>query len=64
MPYDIDGNNRFSANTFLFDAARGNIAGITARNKFGRNPDIDTSTDPEDVWNGADQLYFSGQPAS
>ena len=31
---------------------RGLVAGIGSLNKFGRNPDVDTGSDPEDVWDG------------
>jgi hypothetical protein len=35
---------------FLIEVAKGNVAGHAIVNKFGRNPDVDTGTDPEDVW--------------
>ena len=35
-----------------FDVAAGNVPGESAFSKFGRNPDINTASDPEDVWNG------------
>lgn len=42
------------------DVAQGLIEGLSQVNKFGRNPDIDTATDPEDVWNGGGD--YTGQP--
>ena len=35
---------------FLLQLARGHIANHSSVHKFGYNPDIDTSTDPETVW--------------
>lgn len=32
------------------DIALGRFGGFTAINKWGHNPDVDTTTDPEDVW--------------
>lgn len=35
---------------YLVEVERGNIANVSEYNKFGRNPDIDTASTPEDVW--------------
>ena len=37
---------------FYFDVASGAVANHQGVNKFGQNLDIDTTTDPEDVWDG------------
>lgn len=37
---------------FGIEAARGFFDGIEYSTKFGRNPDIDIGTAPEDMWNG------------
>tara|TARA_R110000824_G_scaffold75671_1_gene191888 strand:+ start:1769 stop:2671 length:903 start_codon:yes stop_codon:yes gene_type:complete len=45
------------ANTdYDIQLALGLVPGAYAVEKFGRNPDIDTATVPEDVWNGS-QIY-------
>jgi hypothetical protein len=38
--------------TFEREVALGNVSNYTSDSKYGRNPDIDTTTFPEDVWNG------------
>jgi len=35
---------------FLIEVARQNLSDVSYTNKYGRNPDIDTGTDPEDIW--------------
>ena len=39
--------------TDLVEVQKGTVAGHSIVHKFGRNPDVDTGTDPEDVWNTA-----------
>ncbi len=34
------------------DIAAGRYTGLSIVNKFGRNPDVDAGSTPEDVWNG------------
>lgn len=35
---------------FHANVSLGNVAGMSVMDKFGRNPDVDTGTDPEDLW--------------
>ncbi len=44
------------------EAAMGNLAGVADFEKFGKNSDIDTGTDPEDIWNGGGT--YTGFPTS
>lgn len=37
---------------FLLDVANGGVPGLEHVHVFGQNPDVDTGTDPEDVWDG------------
>jgi len=43
---------------FLIEVAKGNIPGHSVVNKFGHNPSITTSTDPEDIWAGGGLYDF------
>lgn len=45
---------------FLFGVTRGRYPGFTIDTRFGYNPDIDTATDPEDIW--ALGGLYTGQP--
>lgn len=38
--------------------------GTIVVNKFGRNPDVDTTSDPEDVWGGGGLYVFMTGPTS
>ena len=46
---------------FLFSIARGEADGFLSDVKFGYNPDIDTDSTPEDVWQSGG--LYTGQPA-
>lgn len=46
----------FGDTDFLINVARGLVSGHKLVDKFGHNPDIDTTSEPEDVW-GAGGTY-------
>ena len=46
------------------EVSRGAISGVARVHKFGYNPDIDTGTDPEDVWGGGGLYPFLAAPAT
>lgn len=49
-----------SGPSFQHRVGLGDAAGWTINTKFGNNPDIDTATAPEDIWNGGGT--YTGQP--
>lgn len=42
---------------FLLRASMGLVPGVSVINKFGATPDVDTATDPQDVWDAAPQTF-------
>jgi hypothetical protein len=47
---------------YLLEVALGNVTNDQYGDKFGRNPEVDTTTDPEDMWNGGSA--YTGHPLS
>ncbi len=45
---------------FKYRVARGEMPGRSIANKYGKNPDIDTGSAPEDIWNGGS--VYTGFP--
>lgn len=75
--YKDDANGTIVPNTSSVDRAinisSGSVNGYSSVHKFGRNPDVDIDTDPEDVWSyggsytflsSAQTLYVSSSDAS
>lgn len=48
----LEGIENGAPNDFETNLVEGKVAGYSIVNKFGRNSDIDTSSVPEDIWNG------------
>jgi hypothetical protein len=45
---------------FELEVVKGNVEGHTIVDNYGRNPDVDTGSAPEDIWNGGSS--FTGFP--
>jgi len=45
---------------FKLEVAKGNVPNNSTFEKFGKNPDVDTVSSPEDIWNGGGD--YTGQP--
>lgn len=43
---------------FLVEVAKGSVAGHSLVHKFGSNPDVDTATTPEDVWQSGGLMHW------
>lgn len=48
--YEHEMGNQWAGSDFFLEVSKGNFRAHSTVNKFGRNPDIGTATDPEDVW--------------
>ena len=61
---NIGSNDVGALNTssFLLDVASGKYPTYKAGTKFGSNSEVDTNSDPEDVWNGGG--IYTGQPTT
>ena len=48
---------------FLIEVAKGTVLGHSLVFKFGRNPDVDTGSDPEDVWTYGGTYTYNDTPS-
>ena len=48
---------------FLIEVAKGTVLGHSFVQKYGRNPDIDTATDPEDIWTYGGLYTYNDTPS-
>ena len=48
---------------FFLEVAKGNVVGHKTVHKFGRNDEIDTGTDPEDVWTYGGLYTYNDTPS-
>jgi len=56
-------NRLIGVSDFLIEVAKGTVLGHSLVFKFGRNPDIDTGTDPEDVWTYGGLYNYNNTPS-
>jgi hypothetical protein len=52
-----------TGSNFLISVAKGQVSGHSAVYKFGRNDDIDTGTDPEDIWTYGGLYTYNDTPS-
>ena len=57
------GGTLVTSGNFLIEVAKGNITGHSAIFKFGRNDEIDTTTDPEDIWTYGGLYTYNNTPS-
>lgn len=58
----LEGIENGPPNDFWLNVAENKVAGYDQVNKFGRNPDINIATVPEDIWNGGG--IYAGFPVN
>lgn len=56
-------NRLIGVSDFLIEVAKGTVLGHSLEFKFGRNPDIDTGSTPEDIWTYGGLYTYNDTPS-